>query len=74
MKTNPKTTLTTTPEIRTCQSLTQSMSLDDRDEFQHSRATAADPILDRLPARRGKRQARGVISILDHLDREGATR
>ena len=35
---------------------------------------AADPILDRLPQRRGNRQVRTVLAILDELNREGTTR
>jgi hypothetical protein len=34
----------------------------------------ADPILDRLPQQRGKRQVRSVLAILDQLNREERTR
>lgn len=35
---------------------------------------AADPIIDRIPQRRGNRQVRTVLAILDQLNREGSTR
>lgn len=34
----------------------------------------ADPILDRIPQTRGKRKVRGVLAILDQLNREGCRR
>jgi hypothetical protein len=34
----------------------------------------SDPILDRLPQQRGKRQVRSVLAILDQLNREERTR
>lgn len=40
---------------------------DDRDKL-------ADPMRDRLPQQRGKRQVRGVLAVLDQLNREANRR
>jgi hypothetical protein len=49
------------------------VSDDDLDDID-AELDLANPVLDRIPQRASKRQAKGVLSILDQLDREGRRR